>query len=169
MFRRDWIRWSAALGVILLTGFLCATPSTSSAYSLTAVGPQIGATNPEGVDGTMMFGADFDMEQAGSRIHLQPNFLYWNEQGLSDLNPNFDAFYHFSPAGRVSPYVGGGVGLHFYSSDGPGDPGTDPGANLFAGILIPTSSVTFFAQGRAVITDRDQMGILTGALFSLGR
>jgi len=169
MVRWDWIRRTAPLAAVLIAGALFLTPTASSAFNLTSMGPTIGATNPDGVDGTVMFGGDLNFEQSGSRVHLQPNFLFWSKEGLSDVNPNFDVLYHFEPAGRVSPYLGGGIGLHFYSEEGPGNPGTDPGANLFAGLLIPSPSATFFVQGRGVLSDRNQIGILSGVLFSLGR
>jgi len=50
---------------------------------------------------------------------MQPGFIYWASDGLSDVNPNFDLYYHFAPAGRVSPYLGGGAGLHFYGTMAP--------------------------------------------------
>jgi len=169
MVRWDWIRRTAPLAAVLIAGVLCTAPTASSAFTLTSIGPTIGATDPDGVDGTVMFGGDLNFEQSGSRVHLQPNLLYWSQEGLSDVNPNFDVLYHFEPAGRVSPYLGAGVGLHFYSEEGPGNPGTDPGANLFAGLLIPYERTTFFVQGRGVLSDRNQVGILSGVLFSLGR
>jgi len=169
MVRWDRIGRMASWAVVLIAGALLAAPGASSAFTLNSIGPTIGATNPDGVDGTVMFGGDLNFEQSGSRVHLQPNLLYWSKEGLSDVNPNFDVLYHFEPAGRVSPYLGGGIGLHFYSEEGPGNPGTDPGANLFAGILIPSQSATFFVQGRGVLSDRNQIGILSGVLFSLGR
>jgi len=155
--------------VFLLPLLVLFVPSTSDAFSLHGIGPRIGAVDPEGMDGTFAFGAHFDFEKAGSKIHLIPNVLFWDQSGLSDLNPNLDLMYHFSPAGRVSPYIGGGVGMHFYSSDGPSDPGSDPGANFFGGVLIPVQSSSLFFEGRAVVSDLNQFGILAGMTFSLGR
>ena len=169
MVRWEWIRRTASLAAVLIAGALLLAPTASSAFSLTSIGPTIGATDPDGVSGTVTFGGHMNFEQSGSRFHLQPNLLYWKEDGLSDVNPNFDVLYHFSPAGRVSPFLGAGGGLHVYSEEGPGSPGTEAGANFFGGILIPSQSATFFVQGRAVVSDRDQMGILSGVLFSLGR
>jgi hypothetical protein len=157
----------SAAFLVLLVPLL--VPSTSDAFSLGGIGPRIGAIDPEGLDGTFAMGMHLDFEKAGSRVHLMPNVLFWDESGLSDINPNLDVMYHFSPAGRVSPYLGAGVGIHFYSSDGPGDPGSDPSANFFGGLLLPVGPTSLFLEGRAVVSDMNQFGILAGATFALGR
>lgn len=154
------------MGAILMA---LAIPHPANAFHLVGVGPRVGFTDPDGVDNTVNVGGGLDFEQGGTRFHLVPSLLYWNEDGLSDVNPNFDAMYHFSPAGRVSPYLGAGLGIHAYSQDGPGDPGTDVGANLFGGLLFPSRGASFFVEGRGVIADRDQFGLLGGVNFSLGR
>ena len=157
---------AALLGALLLA---LATPTPASAFTLVGAGPRLGVTDPDGVDGAMTVGAGLDFEQSGSRVHIVPSLLYWNESDLSDINPNFDVMYHFNSAGRVGPYLGGGLGIHAYSQDGPGDPGTDVGANLFGGVLFPSRGATFFMEGRAVLADRGQIGLLGGVNFNLGR
>jgi len=158
------IAWGIA-GLFLLAA-LCGGPSEGLAFGLSGVGGKLGVVDPDGADGTFAFGMNLEFEEAGSRFHLQPGFLYWNTNGLEDVNPNFDALYHFEPAGRLSPYLGAGVGLHVYSLDGPGaDPGTDVGANLFGGVVFPAGSARIFAEGRYMATDLSQFGILGGVTF----
>lgn len=163
------------LGAVLQSTALLAAllilmiPSTCDAFALGGIGPRIGAVDPDGVDGTLAMGMHLDFEKAGSRVHLLPNILFWEENGLSDVNPSLDVMYHFGAAGTVSPYLGAGVGVHFYGSDGPGDPGTDPSANFLGGLLLPARPMTLFIEGRAAVSDRDQFGILTGATFGLSR
>lgn len=144
-------------------------PVTGSAFGIAGVGPRVGSVDPDGMDATFAAGAHLDFEQPGSHVHLIPNIMFWNKDGFGDVNPNFDVMYHFGAAGEVSPYVGAGGGLHFYSSDGPSDPGTDPSANFFGGLLVPTRAFSLFVEGRAVVSDRDEFGILTGATFPLNR
>jgi hypothetical protein len=159
----------AALYGLALAAFLTiGLPSHAGAYALGGVGPVIGAVDPDGSDGTVAIGANLDLDQADTQVHLRPNFIYWKENGLSDVNPNFDLYYHFAPAGQVSPYVGAGFGLHFYGTDGPGDPGTDPGANFFGGVLLPSRTMNLFFEGRYAATDRSQFGLFTGATFNVG-
>ena len=154
---------------MLLMLLALAAPTPVLAYVPTTMGPVIGTTDPDGVDNALSVGAEVSFEQAGSPVHLEPNLLYWSENGLSDVNPNFDVSYHFLPSTQVTPYLGAGVGMHFYSSDGPDDPGSDPGANFFAGITVPAQAMRFFFEGRVAATDRTQAGLLAGAMFYLGR
>jgi len=161
-----WTRWSAArVKLALLMAALIGFATQASAYQLAGIGGRLGSLDPEGADGTLGVGASLEFEQSGSQVHLQPNVIYWSENGLSDVNPNFDISYHFAPTGSVSPYLGAGFGLHFYGSDGPGDPGTDPGANFFGGVVLPTRTVSLFFEGRVAATDRDQFGLFTGLTF----
>ena len=160
-------RWM--VGIALLAVAALSAPMRAAAFVPTAMGPVIGAVDPDGSEGALSVGAEVSFERGGSPVHLEPNILYWSENGLSDVNPNFDVSYHFLPSTQVAPYVGAGVGLHFYSSDGPGDPGTDPSANFFAGVTLPAQSMRFFFEGRVAATDRTQAGLLAGAMFYLGR
>ena len=168
-FQRYFSQRAALLGVALLIPLLLGSPTTAAAFGLTGMDAKVGIVDPEGVDGTLAVGAGLNFQQAGSHVHLMPNAMFWSENGLSDVNTNFDASYHFEPAGRVSPYLGAGLGMHFYSSDGPGDPGTDIGPNFFGGITLPMSGATLYFEGRAAMTDRSEFGLLTGATFYLGR
>ena len=168
-FQKYSSRCAALLGVALLMPLLLGSPSTAAAFALYGADARVGVLDPDGVDGTLAVGAGLNFQQAGSHVHLMPNLIYWSESGLSDANTNFDASYHFEPAGRVSPYLGGGLGMHFYAADGPRDPGTDLGPNLFGGVTLPMSGASLYLEGRAALTDRSQFGLMTGATFYLGR
>ena len=124
--------------------------------------------DPEGTEGTMTYGATLDFEKAGTKFHLVPNVMYWSEDDVSDVNPNFDVLYHFSPAGRIGPFAGAGLGMHFYDQE-VAESDSDYGVNLFGGLMFPTSLATFTVEGRAVMSDNNQFGIITGATFNLGR
>lgn len=164
-FSQRWRFISGRFRLALLMAALIGFASEACAYQLAGIGARLGAIDPDGADGTLGVGAGLEFEQPGSQVHLQPNVIYWSENGLSDVNPNFDVSYHFAPAGSVSPYVGAGFGLHFYGSDGPGDPGTDPGANFFGGVTLPTRAMLLFFEGRVAATNRDQFGLFTGLTF----
>ena len=168
-FQKYLSQRAALLGVALLMPVLLGSPTAAAAFALYGADARVGVLDPDGVDGTLAVGAGLNFQQAGSHVHLMPNVIYWSESGLSDVNTNFDASYHFEPAGRVSPYLGGGLGMHFYSSDGPGDPGTDLGPNLFGGVTLPMSGASLYLEGRTTLTDRSQFGLMTGATFYLGR
>lgn len=155
------------LCALIATALLAAGAGSAHAFDLTGIGGRIGAVDPDGRDGTLAAGAHLEFQEAGSRLHIQPGFIYWSSNGLSDANANFDLYYHFAPAGRVSPYLGGGAGLHFYGSDGPGDPGTDLGLNMMGGVLIPSPGANFFMEGRYVASDRSQAALYGGITLPL--
>ncbi len=90
---------------------------------------------------------------------------------MQDVNPNFDLMYHFNRAGKVTPYVGGGAGMHFYSVDLPGGVNnnhSDLGANMFGGVLIPASSLRLFGEARYVASDISQFMITGGVTVPFG-
>ena len=160
------MRTIGSVGLALLA--LAMWTGGANAFGLSGIGGRVGAVDPEESDGALALGAHMEFEESGSRIHLAPGFLYWNKDGLSDFNPNFDLYYHFKPAGRVSPYLGAGAAMHFYSADGPGDPGSDVGANFFGGFIFPSSSTRFFIEGRYAATDLPQASIMGGITLPIG-
>ena len=156
---------------LLLSATMLLAMGAGSAYGfgLSGVGGRIGSADPDGGDGTLAAGAHLEFQESGSQWHMQPNFIFWSSNGLSDVNPNFDLYYHFDAAGHVSPYLGAGAGFHFYGTDGPGDPGTDVGLNMFGGVIIPSSGADFFVEGRYVASDRSQAAIYGGVTLPLSR
>jgi hypothetical protein len=139
------------------------------AFGLSGMGGRIGSADPDGRDGTLAAGGHLEFQESGSQWHMQPNFIYWSSNGLSDANANFDIYYHFVPAGQVSPYLGAGAGVHFYGTDGPVDPRNDVGLNMFGGVLIPSAGANFFMEGRYVASDRSQAAIYGGVTLPLTR
>ncbi len=133
------------------------------AYDLTGGGGKLGVVDPDGrVDGAAEFSTHLEFDKPGSRVHLVPNLTYWSQDGVSDVNPNFDLYYHFIPEGSVTPYVGAGMGIHSYGIDGPADGDTDLGANLFGGVRFPSDRAHFFMEGRYVASDLSQVGLRGG-------
>jgi hypothetical protein len=133
------------------------------AYELTGGGGKLGVVDPDGrMDGTAEYSAHLEFEEPGSHVHLVPNLTYWNDDGLSDVNPNFDLYYHFVPEGSISPYVGAGMGIHSYGIEGPADGDTDLGANVFGGLRFPGEKAHFFMEGRYVASDLSQVGVRGG-------
>ncbi|HEX7078481.1 MAG TPA: hypothetical protein VF363_08665 [Candidatus Eisenbacteria bacterium] len=161
--------YSSAVGCLAFLA-LIAWANPAASYGLSGVGGELGSLDPEHSGDGLAVGSHLEFEQQDSRVHLEPGFVYWANDGLSDFNPNFDLYYHFADPGSVSPYVGAGAGLHVYSFDGPGSgPGTDPGANFFGGVLFPSASARFFIEGRYVATDRSQASVMGGVTLPLTR
>jgi len=159
---------AASLALAFMT--LALVPSSATAFGLSAIGGRVGSVDPEGADGAFTVGGHLELEEYDTRVHLQPGVMFWSSGYLSDVNPNFDVMYHFQRAGSVSPYLGAGMGLHFYSFNlpGPNATSTDIGANLFGGLLIPAPTLRLFVEGRYVASDRSQAMITGGVAFPLG-
>ncbi len=151
---------------------LAGAASPAGAFRLSGAGLRTGVVEPEDLDSTVPIGGHLEFEQPGSRVHLQASLMYWNSDRYSDTNPNFDAYYHFAPAGLVSPYLGAGLGLHFLSFSGrrfTGESETNAGVNMLGGVLFPGRAARFFLEGRLAATDLNTVSILGGVTFPIHR
>lgn len=157
-------RAGALAATLFLVGAVFAVPR-ASAFGLTGIGGKLGYVDPESSDGALTLGAHMEFEQRGSRVHLLPSLMWWDTDGVTDLNPNMDVYYHFNPEGRTTPYLGAGMGLHSYDFEGTRDGDTDLGMNLFGGLRIPSDRMHFFLEGRYVVSDLNQVSVLGGATF----
>lgn len=155
---------SSFLVCISLAGLL-ATPPPASAFNLTGFGGKLGYLTPENRDGTLAVGAHMEFERSGSRVHLIPSVMYWKADDLSDLSANADLYYHFFPEGQITPYLGAGLGLNAYHSDGSNQSDTKLGVNLIGGFRFPAPSVHYFLEGRYTAGSVTQFGILGGITF----
>ena len=158
----------AFLCVCIGIGATFARPTPANAFGLTGFGGKLGFVSPEAVDGTLTVGAHLEFERYGSRLHLVPGLMYWKSNNLSDLAANADLYYHFSPEGTMTPYVGAGLGLNFVSDDRSNGSSTDLGANVFGGIRIPASNLHYFLEGRYTASEISQFALLGGITFHNG-
>ncbi len=152
---------------ILAAGAVCAgliLASPAFAFTLHGIGGKAGVTDPENGDMTPVGSIHLEFEQGGTRWHMLPSVRFWSENGVSDVNPNLDFYYHFMPPGAITPYLGAGVGVHAYSVDH-GENNTDLGANVFGGLRFPASHVHFFAEARYAATDLSQFDLVGGITF----
>jgi hypothetical protein len=157
-----------SFSIALLAAIALLSPSWTHAYEMSGVGFKLGYVSPEDLDGTVNVSGHLEFEESGSRVHLLPNVAYWNSDFVSDVNPNFDLYYHFEREGSVTPYIGGGVGIHVLSFDVPegfDDSETDFGVNAMLGVRFPSTNNHIFVEGRAAITDVSQLAILGGITF----
>lgn len=155
---------SSFLACICTAGLL-ATPLPAGAFDLTGFGGKLGYLAPESHDGTLAVGAHVEFEKPGSRVHLLPNLMYWKAGDLSDLSANADLYYHFVSEGQVTPYVGAGLGVNFFSDDRSNQSDTKLGLNLIGGFRIPAPAVHYFLEGRYTASDISQFALLGGITF----
>lgn len=150
---------TAALAAVLLA------PSGARAYGFSGAGGKLGYANPEHLDGTAAVSVHAEFEKSDSRLHLLPNLGYWNVDRVSDVNPNMDVYYHFIREGKMTPYVGGGLGLNIVHRDRIDDTSTDLGMNLMGGLRFPGHANHVFVEGRYTASDVSQVSLLTGITF----
>jgi opacity protein-like surface antigen len=155
--------WSALAGTLLLVVSGAGQPAR--AYSLSGAGGKLGYSNPSDFDGTAIAGVHAEFEQSGTRLHLLPNMMYWNVDHVRDVSPNFDLTYHFDRSDRMTPYVGGGLGLHFVDDSRGDRSGTDVGLNLVGGLSFPTATNHYFLEGRYTASDIPQFALMGGVTF----
>jgi hypothetical protein len=143
---------------------LCFVATSASAYGLTGGGGQLGYASPEDLNSTVMVGGHLEFEQAGTRVHLKPNVMYWKSGGESDVNPNLDLYYHFRRDNQVSPYLGGGMGLNMRHENVTDRSDTSLGANVLGGVRFP-GRTGYFVEGRAMTGTTSNVALLGGVTF----
>lgn len=144
---------------------LLLAPLSAGAFEFSGMGGKLGYAHPEDLDGTASGSVHAEFEQSGSHVHLLPNIGFWSVDRVSDVNPNLDLYYHFQPEGRMSPYLGGGVGLNVVHRSRIDQTNTDLGMNLVGGLRFPGASNHVFLEGRYTASDVSQVSLLTGITF----
>jgi len=153
--------------VVLLAAAMPPGVAPAHAYGLSGIGASLGYVSPEDLDGALSIGGHLELEQADSRLHLVPGMRFWKVNGVSDVDINADALYHFDPTGSVSPYAGAGLGLQFSHSDATDDSNTSLGPNLFGGVRFPASFGHSFVEARFGFEKISQFSILGGLTWNL--
>ena len=150
--------------IATLAAFSLCAPE-AHALGFTGVGAKLGYTSPERFDGTTEVGVHAELAERGSPVSLMPNFMYWSVDSYRNANPNLDVHYRFAPAGRMTPYVGSGVGLNFIDGERFGDSETQVGMNLIGGLRFPGSGPNYFLEARHMLSDLNQTSVLAGVTF----
>jgi hypothetical protein len=156
----------------LVVGALALLPLVAHAASptVTTFGPRVGASiDPD----QLVVGGQLSLKEFAPNWSFDPNL----ELGFGDYATviafNLDAYYHLRLSGSDwRPYLGGGLGVNFYSWDAP--PGvhdssdTEVGLNLVAGFNIPAGSGDhWFTELRFGVGDIPTLKIIGG--FNFGR
>ncbi len=147
------------------------------------VGGFLGYVDPEHVGGTIGFGAVVDMGTVVPLLGVDLEALYWSksegpagdENTWRDLVLAVHLKYRLPvSSASLKPYVGGGIGPHFYKHEsertGRSDTDTKFGLHLLAGAEYQVAPrVTAFGDWRyALVSDINQFAIFAGAKFKLG-
>ncbi len=166
MTRSRSLRWIRAASLSLALLALAASPRASQAITYAGAGGQLGYASAEDLDGTAALGLHAEFDPAtNSHVHLVPNLRYWMVDGVSDVCPNVDLTYHFEPSGRVTPYLGGGLGVNMVHVDHFSGGSNDLGVNMIGGLRFPGTSTRYFVEGRYTASDINQVSLVGGVTF----
>jgi len=172
-------------GCILLSA-CCTQASAASNMGLKAIGLKVGYVDPEGaLDGTVEFGAQAEFGEFVKQLHWDGSISYWStgrdvsygnhnyNWNLSDLIFRTGVGYDFL-RGPWEPFVGGGLGLHFYSWDYSGSPNYSNANDTKLGLYIDggiehefNARWTGEMQLQFDFADTDQTALMFHLLYNL--
>ena len=142
------------------------------------IGARIGLVDPEGASSTVDLGFHIDAGEFVQHVHIVPLVEYWKvgASGVdvrdfmigTDVNVDFPV-----EGGRVIPYAGGGLGLHFVKFSDDLFPSTDTsdtklGLNIQGGIrnqVMPNLSL--FGEAKYnFVSDVNQLKLVGGFTYN---
>lgn len=129
-------------------------------FTYSSFGAKAGSITPENGDACFAFGVHLELDKPRTNFLMLPGVLYWKSGSVSDLNANFDAYYHLSRWTAVVPFFGAGAGVHLLSFED--DSNLHLGTNLFAGVRVPAPGMDWFVEGRYTAAEVSQFGVLIG-------
>jgi len=155
---------------------LAATTTESHGLGFQGLGARIGFVDPEGASSTVALGIHIDAGEFVQHVHVMPLAEYWKVGAsgvdLSDLTLATDINVDFPvEGGRVIPYAGGGLGLHFVKADNPIGPDasdTKLGLNIQGGIknqAMPNLAI-FGEVKYSFVSDVNQLRIMGGFTYN---
>lgn len=185
--------------VLALVACFC-TPVSQNAMAsdlgFKGVGVSVGMVSPEDIDATFGFGVFADHGWITPEIALESHIDYWSksedmgfgEVSIRDIAVGARGKYMFPTSGRVFPFVGAGLGLHFlnakvdvpavdlgggviipgYTAD---DSETRLGLDLGGGMKMPVSPKTdFIAEAwYGIVSDVSQFSLRVGMEWAVGQ
>ncbi len=168
-----------AAGVASFGALATAAPAAEThGLGFQGLGARIGFVDPEGASSTVALGIHVDGGEFVRHVHLMPMAEYWSVgvagSDIKDFTLGMDVNVDFPvEGGRVIPYAGGGLGLHFVSFDVPpgfiGDNSdTKLGLNMQGGIrnqVMPNLGI-FGELKYSFVSDVNQLKIMGGFTYN---
>lgn len=180
----------ACLAMIALSGFpsVAAAQDAAQTYDpnnpglgFRGIGARIGFVDPEDASSTVVWGAHVDAGTLVRNVHLLPYFEYWSagaevgefQADVSDLTIAADINVDFPlQDARITPYLGGGLGVHFLNAEtnAPGETSSDEtkfGLNVQGGMrnqIMP--NLNLFGELRySFVSDAGQLKLVGGFTY----
>lgn len=153
--------------LILALAILAVLPTLSSAGPFTAFGPQLGFS--QGPD-QFVVGGHLQWGDVAPQLDFVPGIDLGFGDNTTLISLNGDFHYRIDTRTQWQPYVGGGVGIHFFSFDNPG-PGLDSsdtraGGHFIAGADVATKGRSrFFVEMKLGFGDSPDFKALAGWSF----
>lgn len=178
-------RFSMGLVAICLCVFTASSAVAQADMGFKAVGARIGYVSPEDLDGTVGFGAFVNLGTIVPNLTLETGIGYWSastdeagaDVSVSDFIIGGKVRYGFVlDNSKISPFVGGGLGLHFVSAEvstpfgSADDSETKFGIDLGGGAVFPMSPQWDFITDAwfTIVSDANQFSINVGVEYNLG-
>ncbi len=181
----------AALGIALVAvAGVASFASTAAAQTnrtediglgFKGIGARIGLVDPEGASSTLDLGFHIDFGELARNVHVSPIVEYWSvgqdvgpyNAQLKDFSLGLDLMFDFPlQDSRITPYAGGGLGLHFLKSetnvpDVDDDSRTKLGLNAQGGIRTDVMpNLALFGELRYnFVSDANQLKLLGGFTY----
>lgn len=134
-----------AILVFSLIAVLVAAPAWSQArLGFRGAGLELDVVDPENIDTVVGFGAFADLGSIAQNVRLEPYMKYWSKSeeafgvraSANDLNFGARSKYMFRVSNpRLLPFAGGGLGMHFISSEV-----TIAEQDLGGGLILPETT-----------------------------
>lgn len=181
--------------VVLALLVFCTAPLqpawAKSDLGLNRLGVDVGMVDPEAVGGTIGLGASADFGTLAERVRLSSHVGYWSksedsgfgpEATIRDVSLTTRVSYLFRVSSpKFQPYVGGGLGLHFYNMEisipdfsggyiTASESETKLGLDIGGGAQMPLSPKTnLYGEMWYTAADIDQLAFKVGVSFQLSK
>jgi opacity protein-like surface antigen len=157
-----------------------------------SLGVSVGMVSPEDLDATFGAGVFMNHGFVTPEIKLESRIDFWSksedlgfgEVSVRDIAVGARGKYMFPTSGRVLPFAGAGLGLHFLNAkvdvppQFPGDPGTSVedsdtklGVDIGGGLEMPMNPKTDFVAEAwyGIVSDFSQFSLRVGMAWKLGQ
>jgi len=153
--------------ILLALATVAVLPAVAGARPFTAFGPHFGFSS--GPD-QFVVGGQLQWGDVAPSLDFVPSVDLGFGDNTTLISVNGDFHYRLDTRTKWQPYVGGGVGIHFFSFDNPG-PGLDSsdtraGGHFIAGADVATEGHSrFFAELKLGLGDSPDFKVLAGWSF----